>query len=181
MRNLQPLRSRGQVGAAYAPMRPLRPTGGPVAALNAAMHRTRSRQQQRPHRRSEIRNGSGSKIVFAGLVGGFAVLAVLALPVIVPSADSPRVPPARNAWDAPSGAAQAGLDNITRATHAASITRLAPDPVSNVRDVSAKYTTARLAEIRDEVAKIDANEWRSERDLQRRQVLLAEERRLLRY
>ena len=161
-------------------MWPVRRTAGPVAASKAAMHRTRNRSE-RPHRRSEPRNGSGAKIVLAGVIGVFAMLSVIALPAVVPSAKPPRAKPASKAWDAPNGAAQAGLENISRAAHAAKATRLTPDPVANVRDVSAKYKTARLAEIRDEVAKIDANHWHSGQDLQRRRALLDEQQRLLRY
>jgi hypothetical protein len=146
------------------------------AALRPKHRHRRSREK------ADGRAGPTSTIYITCVVGACAVLSVLALPMIIPPAKpSPHRQDATKAWDAPSGGAQAGLDNISRGTHAAGAARLTPDPVAAVRDGSMKYTAERLGEIRDEIAKIDATSSPTAADAERRRVLVDEQRRLLRY
>ena len=169
-----------QVGAAASPMRPGWHPLSRTPRLGAAL-----RPKHRPRRPREKADGQAARtstIYVTVVVGACAVLAVLALPMVVP----PTKPaPARKTgpkpWDAPSGGAQAGLESIGRGTHAASSARLQPDPVAAVRGGAMRYTSARLAEIRDEIAKIDANPWATSADADRRRALVEEQQRLLRY
>lgn len=145
------------------------------------MHRAIPRGQH--HRKPEPHEGPWPRIVVASVIGAFAIVAVMALPVLMPKPAAPTATPEKrpDAWDSTGGGAQAGLESISRGTHAASMTRLSPDPVAAVRDVSARYTATRLAEIKEEIAKIDANDWRTQADIDRRQALVEEQRRLIRY
>lgn len=144
------------------------------------MHRTS--KQRRPRTRAENRPRGGSPVVTAVVIGAFAVLAVIALPAVVPSASSrARVKSPYNNWDAATGASQAGLESIARGTRAATAAQTRVDPVANVRDQAMHYKAARLAEIKDQIAKIDAAYPPTAADEQRRQALLAEQQRLLRY
>ena len=180
MRELRRPIAFSQVGGAAAPMRPgWRPLSR-TPRLGAALrpkHRPR-----RPREKADGRAARTSTIYITVVVGACAVLAVLALPMVVPPAN--HAPPRKagpKPWDAPSGGAQAGLESISRGTHAASSARLAPDPVEAVRGGAMRYTSARLAEIRDEIARIDANPWAGAADADRRRALVDEQQRLLRY
>jgi hypothetical protein len=169
-----------QVGAAYAPMRPgWRPLSR-TPRLGAALRP--KHRHRRTREKADGRDGPTSTIYITCVVGACAVLAVLALPMIIPPAKpSPPRSDAPKPWDAESGGAQAGLDNISRGTHAAGAARLTPDPVAAVRDGSMRYTAERLAEIRDEIATIDANQSPAAADVERRRALVEEQQRLLRY
>jgi hypothetical protein len=142
-------------------------------------------RHRRTREKADGRAGPTSTIYITCVVGACAVLAVLALPMIVPpakpSAPANSAKDAPKPWDAPSGGAQAGLENISRGTHAAGAARLTPDPVAAVRDGSMRYSAERLAEIRDEIAAIDANPSSTAADAERRRLLVEEQRRLLRY
>jgi hypothetical protein len=148
------------------------------------VHRTSRRGES--HHRPEPHRGPGGTIVVACVAGAVAVLVVLALPVFLPRtnarATNAGAAPAAGAshpWDATSDGAEAGMQSISRGTQAANAARLSPDPVATVRDASLKYKSSRLIEIKDELAKIDATDWKTQADLDRRQALLDEQGRLL--
>jgi hypothetical protein len=119
----------------------------------------------------------------AGAAIGLVCLAVLAVLVVVAMPDAAEPPPRRDrnadvSWD--------GLDSRARSTIVLLDSRVSSRPsrlretTSLIQNASRDYAVDRAAEVRAEIARIDADPWRSQRDIDRRSDLVNELGRLSR-